>query len=320
MAAGFAFAVYEIYSLMSAFDDAKQQIAALDAYREQFWKELDEELARQKKAAADASPTQVVTSPPVQPAKQADPPPKKPVEKTVKIPVYNLSRALKLTKSEIEVQSSALGVLYEKVSFWTLTSPGKFTTAIDSAQVDCSKMGAGTGIASGWQQLEGYASPYDAARLKAVLADQLTLLRAMCIISGKAPPPPAQPDSDEVTAVITMSEGAVTATCRKVGAASFSCDKDGDFESLKQATADEDSNEKYEFTLDVSLVRVRGGKSQRFDRSVNAWLEVPDHPMPEPHVKTDGSIPSEVVNPEQYPKDSALRFILVNYYSTWGGS
>ncbi len=320
IAAGLAFTVYEVYSLLSTFDDAKKQIAALEAYREQFWKELDEELARQKKqAATDVPPTQVVTTPPVQPAKQPDPQPPKPVEKTVKIPVYRLSRALQLTKSEIEVPSSAVGALYQPVSFWTLTPPGKFISAIESSQVDCSKLGAGANVASGWQKLAGYADPFDAARLMAVLGDQLTLVRAMCILSGQVPEPAAQPDGDEVTAVVTMSEGTVTATCKKVGA-NFSCSKDGDFASLKEATEDQESNEKYQFTLEVSLVRVRGGKSQRFDRSVTAWLENPDHPAPEPHVKTDGSIPRDAVDPGQYPADSALSYILRNYYSTWGGS
>jgi len=320
LAAGLAFTIYEVYSLLSAFDDAKQQIAALDAYREQYWKEIEAALAQHKQTAADVPPTQVVTAPPVQPVKQPDPEPPKPVEKKVKIRVYRLSRALKLTESEIEVPSSALGVLYEPVSFLTLTPPGKATTAIDSTQVDCSKVGAGAGVASGWQQLTGYADLYDVARLKGVLGDQLTLIRAMCYLSGQTQEPAAQPDSDEVAAVVTMSDATVTATCRKVGAASFSCDKDGDFASLKAATEDEESNEKFEFTLEVNLVRVRGGKSQRFDRSVTAWLENPDHPAPEPHVKTEGSIPSDAVDWERYPADSALAYILRNYYSSWGGS
>ena len=65
MAAGFALIAYEVYSLLGSFDDAKEQLAAINAYREQFWKEYDEEMARQKKAAKDAPPTQVVTAPPV---------------------------------------------------------------------------------------------------------------------------------------------------------------------------------------------------------------------------------------------------------------
>jgi hypothetical protein len=140
----------------------------------------------------------------------------------------------------------------------------------------------------------------------------------MCVLSGQTPDAPSQPDSDEVTVVVNMADGTVTATCKKVGAANFSCNRDGDFASLQEVTEDQDSNDRYEFTLEVSLVRVRGGKSERFDRIVDAWLENPDHPAPEPHVKTEGSIPSEAVDPERYPADSALKYILQNYYSTWG--
>jgi hypothetical protein len=319
MAAGFALIAYEVYSLLGSFDDAKEQLAAINAYREQFWKEYDEEMARQKKAAKDAPPTQVVTAPPVQPAKQPDPPPKKPVEKTVKIPVYSLSRTLKLTQSEIEVPSSALGVLYEKVTFWTLTPPGKFTTAIERSQVDCSKVDAGAAAASGWQQLTGYASPEEAKLLNGVLSTQVALVRLMCAASGQTPKPAGQPDSDEVTAVINTIEGTVTATCKKVGGANFSCSKDGDFESLKQLTEEPLSNERDQFDLEVTLVRVRGGNSQRFDRYVGASLEDPDDLLADPDVTKEGSIPADAVDPTQYPADSALAYILSKYYSPWDG-
>ena len=298
IAAGFAFALWELHSLMGSYDDAKDQIEAMRAYQDQFWKEWEEHEAQRKAAA--------------------NPEPPKPVEKRVKIRLYSINRAMKIGVQEVEVSSSTLDDFYYPVRFWSLTSPGKIALNFDASRADCSRINSGAGAISGWQEFDGYATAYDTSRLKGVLSAQLDIIRLRCAASNKILKA-AQPDTDEVSVVIFLSDIPVdlTATCGRTGGGVWTCEGIGDFADLKLETDDPDSNEKYKFVLYLTLDRVRNGESQHHARTVFASLSNPDDPEPVPTIRTEGSIPSDVTNWKQYPAGSALAYILENY-GTWG--
>ncbi|RFC37560.1 MAG: protein of unknown function (DUF4157) [Candidatus Nitrotoga sp. LAW] len=318
IAAGFAFALWELHSLMGSYGDAKDRIEAMRAYQDQFWKEWEEHEAQRKAAAKNAPSPDVVTAPPPPLKRQPDPEPPKPVEKKVKIRLYSIDRAMKIRVQEVEVSSSTLDAFYYPVRFWSLTSPGKTALDFDANRADCSKINSGVGAISGWKEFDGYATTYDTGRLKGVLSAQLDIIRLRCVASNKIPKA-AQLNTDEVSATILLSDTPVdvTATCRRTGGGVWACERTGDFADLKQETDDPDSNEKYKFELYLTLDRVRNGESQHHARTVVAWLGNPDHPAPEPTIRTEGSIPSDVTNWKQYPAGSALAYLLENY-GRWG--
>lgn len=317
IAAGFAFALWELHSLMGSYDDAKDQIEAMRAYQEQFWKEWEEHEAQRKAAAKNAPPPDVVTAPPPPPKRQPDPEPPKPVEKKVKIRLYSIDRAMKIGVQEVEVSSSTLGAFYHPVRFWSLTSPGKIALSFDASGADCSKINSGAGAISGWQEFDGYATTYDAGRLKGVLSAQLDIIRLRCAASNKIPKA-AQPDTDEVSVTLSASGESVTATCKKLaGASGSTCTSEGNFASMKALMDDPELEVPPDFVLEVAVVRTRNGESQRSDRTISVWVENPDHPAPEPSVQADGSVPADASDWKAYSSGSEIAYLL-ELYSRWG--
>jgi hypothetical protein len=305
-----------LYGGYKAIQGAKADIDAMRGPLEALWDEFEKQRASGKRgddpAAATAQPTPAPT--PLRPEPE---PPHKPPEKETKVALFEITRS-RLSERETSVPSASIGTSHIAVEFFSLTQPGERTTAVGGGQIDCSRIHKGIAGVSGYQKYKGYARVRDVNALYELLGNQIALAQLACVMTGRGPQPAAQPDGDEISVTLSTSGESVTATCNKLaGASGSTCTSEGNFSSMKALMDDPELEAPPDFVLEVAVVRTRNGESQRSDRTISVWVENPDHPMPEPRVQADGSVPGDASDWKAYPSGSEIAYLL-ELYSRWG--
>lgn len=160
----------------------------------------------------------------------------------------------------------------------------------------------------------------DRQELENLLPNQVKTIRGFCAFSEArkrlADPrekATAKPDGDEIAVYLDWLIGdlaeSISATCQSLDAgANWSCSSDGDFGDLKRATESDDAPD---YLLLVNFTHRVGGQESNWKYSLS--IDTPDPATNETVANSEGSVPENTCDPNRYPNDSVLAYILQNY-------
>jgi hypothetical protein len=220
----------------------------------------------------------------------------------------------------LEVATEHLSALYAPVSFVSLTDVDAFTMTIPSSRYDCpAVLKSGIGGFRQRHTFDGYSARSDQKQLKELMFSQLKAVRLLCTAkalgeaTGRKRESAARPDGDQITVYLDWLIGelseSISTTCQGPDAAgNWACNADGDFASLKQATAEES----LEYFVRVDLTRTAGGQESRWTFSLAVEIPDPENPLATV-VTPEGALPEDACNPGRYPGGSVMAYVLQHY-------
>jgi Domain of unknown function (DUF4157) len=306
--------LFEVRDALAAFDAAKVKVDEFKRILDAAWAEY-EKMVKGLGGGAPSGATAPVRQPVQQPL--PEPPSPEPASRMESVRVYDIFRQ-RLRKRSMEVATDRLKASYTPVIFTSLTDIDAYTTVVPSDQYDCPAV-LKSGI-RGFRQLynfEGYSARGDYRRLKDLLAAQIAAVRLLCAVKAlddaRSQEPAVKPDGDQITVYLDWVVGnlsdSISATCQNSqGAGNWDCGSDGDFARLREAT---DEEERPDYQIQVELIRRAGGQESRWMFTLG--IDTPDPANPEPHITSEGSLPEDACDPDRYPRDSVLAYVLQHY-------